>query len=125
LPWRGHTSRRGACDFSVNSLQVFHSALIASLSLLRDLLALGLQNLEASLVALSLNLWGYAHFRGSGRSWSSGRRGRLLSCQKLQHLGSTVSGANSLLHARIALRKKRRNLIVAVSCAARGFDLGA
>jgi hypothetical protein len=114
LPWRGHTSRRGACDFSVNSLQVFHSALIASLSLLRDLLALGLQNLEASLVALSLNLWGYAHFRG-----------RLLSCQKLQHLGSTVSGANSLLHARIALRKKRRNLIVAVTCAARGFDLGA
>jgi hypothetical protein len=125
LPWRGHTSRRGACDFSVNSLQVFHSALIASLSLLRDLLALGLQNLEASLVALSLNLWGCAHFRGSGRSWSSGRRGRLLSCQKLQHLRSAVSGANSLLHARIALRQKRRNLIVTVACAARGFDLGA
>jgi len=120
--WRSGGSRRGAGDFAVDSLQVFHSALIASLSLLHKLLALRLENPKAPLIALRLNLWLHAHFRGSKCSLGGNR---LLSCQKLQHLGSTVPCANSLLHARIALRQKRRNLIVAITCAARGFDLGA
>jgi hypothetical protein len=123
--WCGGGSRRSASDFAVDGLQVFHSTLIASLGLLHKLFALHLQNTKASLIALRLNVWGYAHFRGSWCSWGGSRRSRLLSCQKLQHLGSAVSGANSLLHARIALRQKRRNLIVAITCAARGFDLGA
>jgi hypothetical protein len=48
-------------------LQVFHSALIAGLGLLCDLLALGLQDRQATFVALRLDFWGYASFWGGCR----------------------------------------------------------
>jgi hypothetical protein len=64
--WCGGGSRRGASDFSVDGPQVFHSTLIASLGLLHKLFALHLQNTKAPLIALRLNLWLHAHFRGSG-----------------------------------------------------------
>jgi hypothetical protein len=100
-------------------LQVFYCALIAGLCLLRNLLSFGLQDLKAPLITLCLDCWVYASFR------CCGRRRRLLSLQKAQHLASAVPRLNCLLNTRIALRQKRRDLVVVVPCAARSLDLGA